>query len=110
MLKKQNLEREVALPLTQKAEQFLRIHSESIEQTLEDRDKKYGDFKGHALITQKLKQVMFETLGWERLADDQKECLEMVAHKIGRILNGDPNYKDSWHDIVGYVKLVDDKL
>lgn len=34
----------------------------------------------------------------------------MVAHKIGRILNGDPNYHDSWHDIIGYTKLVADEL
>ena len=30
--------------------------------------------------------------------------------KIGRILNGDPNYHDSWHDIVGYSKLTADEL
>ena len=27
-----------------------------------------------------------------------------------RILNGDPNYHDSWHDIIGYTKLVADEL
>jgi hypothetical protein len=39
-----------------------------------------------------------------------REALEMVAHKIGRILNGDPKYHDSWHDIIGYTKLVADRL
>jgi hypothetical protein len=39
-----------------------------------------------------------------------KEALDMVAHKIGRILNGDPTYTDSWHDIAGYSKLVEDEL
>ena len=34
----------------------------------------------------------------------------MILHKIGRILNGDPNYADSWHDIAGYAKLVEDEL
>lgn len=34
----------------------------------------------------------------------------MIAHKIGRILNGDPNYADSWIDIAGYAKLVADRL
>ena len=47
---------------------------------------------------------------WPHLADDQRECLEMLAHKIGRILNGDPDYPDSWHDMVGYAKLVADRL
>lgn len=34
----------------------------------------------------------------------------MIAHKLGRIINGDPNYSDSWHDIAGYAKLVADRL
>jgi hypothetical protein len=42
--------------------------------------------------------------------DDQREALDMIAHKIGRILNGDPNYADSWVDIAGYAKLVADRL
>ena len=24
--------------------------------------------------------------------------------------NGDPNYADSWHDIAGYAKLVEDRI
>jgi hypothetical protein len=34
----------------------------------------------------------------------------MISHKIARILNGDPCYHDSWHDIVGFAKLVADGL
>ena len=34
----------------------------------------------------------------------------MIAHKLGRIVNGDPNYADSWDDIAGYAKLVSDEL
>jgi hypothetical protein len=34
----------------------------------------------------------------------------MIAHKIGRIVNGDPRYADSWVDIAGYAKLVADRL
>lgn len=83
---------------------------ESIGSTLAERGKRYGTFVGHALVTQQLKRVMNEHHGWEKLADDQREALEMVVHKIGRILNGDPNYADSWHDIAGYAKLVDDRL
>jgi hypothetical protein len=39
-----------------------------------------------------------------------KDKLAVLAHKVGRILNGDPEYKDSWHDIIGYTKLVEDTL
>ena len=34
----------------------------------------------------------------------------MIQHKIGRILNGDPNYDDNWKDIAGYSKLIADEL
>lgn len=82
----------------------------NIDTTLEERGSRYGDFCGHAEITQGLKEVMQATPNWAMLEDDQKEALEMTAHKIGRILNGDPNYRDSWHDIVGYIRLVDQRL
>jgi hypothetical protein len=48
--------------------------------------------------------------GKTRIAADQIEALDMICHKIGRILNGDPNYADSWVDIAGYAKLVADRL
>lgn len=79
-----------------------------IAQTLEERGKRYGKFTGHAAITQELKRVVF-THGL-RLAPDQTEALDMICHKIGRILNGDPDYADSWHDIAGYAQLVADRL
>jgi hypothetical protein len=82
----------------------------SIEATLDERGSRYGSFIGHALVTQNIKIAMRHSTNWDKLDADQKECLEMVAHKVGRILNGDPNYHDSWHDIVGYTKLVADRL
>ena len=81
-----------------------------IDKTLEERGTRYGNFQTHSAITQSLKSVMHQTPRWKDLQPDQKECLEMIAHKVGRILNGDPNYHDSWHDIVGYTKLVADRL
>lgn len=81
-----------------------------IAATLEERGARYGKFTEHARITQRLKMFMYETNKWQTLAPDQCEALEMIAHKIGRILNGDPNYADSWVDIAGYAKLVADRL
>lgn len=77
---------------------------------LEERGSRYGSFIGHSVITQKLKRCMASTPKWEELDVDMKESLEMIAHKIGRILNGDPKYADSWVDIAGYSKLVADRL
>lgn len=79
---------------------------------LAERGARYGVFKDHAAITQDLKQSMrsFATMKGTRLAPDQQEALDMIAHKLGRILNGDPDYADSWADIAGYARLVADRL
>lgn len=80
---------------------------DSIEKILKERGIRYGNFESHASITQDIKRAMRgEDSNWYRLSDAQAEALEMIAHKIGRILNGDPNYKDSWVDIEGYAHLV----
>lgn len=91
-------------------------------ETLKERGERYGKFAGHAEITQKLKAIMLEGVHMNpettervksrvaRMQHDQIECLEMIAHKIGRILNGDPHYGDSWRDIAGYATLVADRL
>ncbi len=86
------------------------VTSTSIDATLEQRGQRYGDFAEHARITQAIKAAMADSPNWARLAPDQREALEMIAHKAGRILNGDSYYHDSWHDIVGYAKLVADRL
>lgn len=77
---------------------------------LDERGKRYGTFEGHAKITQELKRAMHAHPNWSKLPDDAKEALEMNQHKVGRILNGDPNYADSWDDIGGYAKLVSDRI
>ena len=65
---------------------------------------------GHARLSQELKRVMVSSPNWEVMTADKREALEMIAHKIARILNGDPEYHDSWHDLVGYAKLIADDL
>jgi len=82
----------------------------SIDKVLTERGNRYGAFKDGANIMQQLKTVMRSTDGCERLTDSQKEALEMIQHKIGRVLNGDPTYVDSWVDIAGYSQLIVSEL
>lgn len=82
----------------------------STDAILAERGSRYGAFVGHARVTQHLKNVMFAHKIRQEFDDDMVEALEMIAHKIGRIVNGDPTYADSWHDIAGYAKLVADRL
>jgi len=81
-----------------------------INKTLAERGERYGKFADRAVIAQGLKRTMWAAPGWARLADDQKQALEVIADKQARILNGDPDYIDNWHDIIGYAKLVEDRL
>ena len=73
---------------------------------LTERGKTHGDFTNHATTTQFLKATMHDSSDWSMLSYVQKEALEMIAHKIGRILAGNPNHKDHWNDIAGYARLV----
>lgn len=84
--------------------------ADDIRGVLEDRGSKYGAFPAHADITQGIKGIVSAGASWGRMSNTQKEALEMVAHKIGRIANGNPDYIDSWVDIIGYAQLVVDEL
>jgi hypothetical protein len=80
-----------------------------INTILTERGNRYnlnGTYYDHGYTVQKMKDAMREHKGWDKLPPDMRETLDMVQHKIGRILNGDPFYLDNWDDIVGYVTLV----
>jgi uncharacterized protein (UPF0297 family) len=81
-----------------------------VKATLAERGARYGQFKGHARISQEIKRVMKKTDGWNNLGATGREALEMIAHKIARVLNGDPTYIDNWVDIAGYATLVAERL
>lgn len=84
--------------------------ADATEQLITERGSRYGKFKDGAAIMQELKFVMREVDGWHNLTPSQREALDMIQHKIGRILNGDPTYDDSWKDIAGYATLIVNEL
>lgn len=81
-----------------------------IKDTLVQRGSRYGSFAEQGKIEQNIKRVFRDTPNWETLPDDSKSSLEMIAVKVSRILKGDSEYHDSWHDIEGYAKLVADRI
>lgn len=85
---------------------------QDIDKTLDERGSRYGLFVGQADASQALKRVVYSILDdrGTRVKNDQLEALEMICHKMARIMNGDPDYSDSWHDIAGYATLVADRL
>ena len=83
-----------------------------LDDIIEQRTKHYGQFEGIAEISTDLKERVRHHI-YERdakLRPDQWEALDMICHKMARIINGDPDYIDSWDDIAGYSKLVADRL
>ena len=81
-----------------------------LHNTLDARGSRYGSFAEQGHIEQEIKRVFAKGPNWPYLIDDSKSALEMIATKISRILKGDPEYADSWHDIAGYATLVFDRI
>jgi len=79
----------------------------TIEGTLAQRQRTYGDYKDVAHMAQELKKVVRSLRGnWHDMSPPMQESVDMICNKLARILNGNPYYADSWHDISGYATLV----
>src|ERR1700675_1689050 len=78
--------------------------------TLDERAKQYGDFSDNAEYAQQIKDVLHGGISWADMPYHMQEALDLIASKIARMLSGDPMYRDSWHDIVGYATLVEQRL
>ena len=85
---------------------------DQVDETLDARAVEYGKFIEGAEVMQMLKRVVLNALNNrdKTLAHDQAEAMDMIIHKIGRIINGNPDVVDHWLDIAGYAKLVADRL
>ena len=84
----------------------------SVDDILNERAKDYGKFIEGAEIMQMLKRMVhnYVDVRGTQLAFDQREAIDMIIHKLGRIINGNPDKVDHWTDIAGYAKLVADRL
>ena len=81
-----------------------------IEEVLNQRQATYGSFTKNAEISQMLKYFMTQGTNYKQMPMAHREALEMIVHKIARIVNGDPNYIDNWIDICGYSQLVIEEI
>ena len=81
-----------------------------IDKILSERQDQYGDFFNRSKISQDFKNLIRQGESYRLLKADQREALEMIATKMGRIVNGDPDYLDSWVDIQGYCQLIIDRV
>ena len=74
---------------------------------IDEREKTHGPFMTVASKAQQIKDAMQGGKNWEELDDIQREALQMIASKIGRILAGNPHDVDHWRDIAGYARLIE---
>ncbi len=90
----------------------IEMYEDAVDATLDARAVDYGKFIEGAEVMQMLKRVVRNALDNrdKTLAHDQAEAMDMIIHKMGRIINGNPDAVDHWLDIAGYAKLVADRL
>lgn len=79
--------------------------SSGVESTLVGRGKTHGNFLENSAVSQQLKRVLRNYASYHELPVHQQESLDMICHKIARIIAGDSDFADHWHDIAGYATL-----
>jgi hypothetical protein len=70
-----------------------------------NRDNQHGGLESVGITSQMIKSAMRASPNWEnlRLHPAGKEALDMIGHKIARVLSGgDPHDFQHWEDIAGY--------
>jgi len=82
----------------------------SINKTLNERENTHGDYVANASAAMTLISAAMSQPGWEKLPAYQQYTLIMGYVKDGRILAGNHNYDDHWHDKSCYPALVEKEL
>lgn len=77
-----------------------------VQETLAQRHATHGEFKYNAAASQALKRCVEEHTG-VAMTDVQIEALHNICQKMARIISGNPNHADNWHDIAGYAALAE---
>lgn len=77
---------------------------------LDSRLKTHGEYSKFAEAEQTLQTAMRKTEGFQKLSLTQISVLNMIQHKVARILSGSPDHLDHWRDIQGYAQRALDEL
>jgi hypothetical protein len=68
-----------------------------------NRDEQHGGMEAVGSLSQSLKIPIHHGTNWYLLTPGEQEALDMIAHKIARILSGsDPHDPEHWEDVAGY--------
>ena len=80
--------------------------AENVTKILQQREGTHGLYSEVCSVSQGIKMTMQIGVNWKYLKAEQRESLEMIANKIGRILSGNSDFLDHWQDIAGYASLI----
>jgi hypothetical protein len=78
----------------------------TVENILTERQNTHGDYKEVAEMAQLFRKLMRKTVGWTDMNDAQREALDSMATKFGRLGSGNPHFRDHWDDLAGYATLA----
>ena len=71
--------------------------------SIPNRDHQHGGMEAVGQLSQSIKISIHAGINWHMLTPGEQEALDMIAHKIGRILSGnDPHDPEHWTDLAGY--------
>jgi len=106
------VEAEVETTVEEKIEPKHEPEVSGVGKVLDARAEQYGSFMQSSDTAIRIKGIMHNAVARNEvhLYPDQLQALDMIATKISRIVNGNPNHTDSWTDIAGYATLVADRL
>ena len=80
----------------------------NVNEMLAERKDRYGSFDTHSFISHSIKEALRINGNMRSFPPNVIEALDMIAHKMARISNGDPFYLDNWVDIAGYAAILEE--
>jgi hypothetical protein len=75
------------------------------QEVLDSRGERYGQYAPKAEFIQVVKEHMRLSPSWVHMEAHTQEALDMIIHKIGRVIYGDYTHIDNFVDIAGYAEL-----
>lgn len=76
----------------------------TMNKILEERKKTHGDFASMSTTAWSIRNAIYS--GNNVFTPIMQEAINMIVHKLSRIVHGDPAEIDHWQDIAGYAQLV----
>ena len=77
-----------------------------IKDILIARASSHGQFDVFSSVAQNIKDAVQASPNWDDLCPVYKEGLDMICHKIARIVSGNPYHIDHIVDLQGYAALM----